>query len=370
MIVQEGKTKIFLSERKKSRGPKKKQAGFYNPALELDRDICVLICQYAARLGHKKFLDGLGATGIRGLRIANEVEGDIEVEINEINPASFKEMEKNVKLNGIDVKLWNMDVRALCLMRKYDYIDIDPYGSPSPFALSAFNGLRRKGMAAFTATDKATLCGVYANACRRRYDAVPMRGMGMKELGLRILVGFLVRQAAMNDYAAVPIFSYSYDHYFRVYLKMEKGARKSNDVLEHIGFACWDNGWKIKSFYERQCAGPLWTGKILDGRLISFMEKEMERKELGKRNEIEKLLLMFKEEENAPPMHYETTLLCKKLKIQQPKIDFILNELKQRGFFACRTHFSPHSFKTDAPLKEIEDVLLSIQNKFVKKREI
>jgi len=358
MIIQEGKTKIFLSERKKSRGPKRREAGFYNPALELDRDLCVLICQYAVHLGCKKFLDALGATGIRGLRIANEVNGDIEVEINEINPASFKKIERNVKLNGLNVKLWNMDARSLCIMHKYDYIDIDPYGSPSPFAFSAFNGLRRKGIVAFTATDKATLCGVYANACRRRYDAIPMRGIGMKEIALRILIGFLVRIAAMNDYAATPIFSYSHDHYFRVYLKMEKGARKSDDALKHIGFACWDDGWKIKDFCEKRCAGPLWTGKIFDGELLSFIEEEIDKKELGKKEEIKKFLLIWKEEENAPPMHYETSFLCKKLKIQQPKIDCILNKLKQRGFFACRTHFSYDAFKTDATLKEIEDILL------------
>jgi len=360
MIIQEGKTKIFLSKRKKSKGPGRKQAGFYNPALELDRDICVLICQHAASLGFKKFLDALGATGIRGLRIANEVSGDIEVEINEINPASFKEIKRNAELNGLSIKLWNMDARILCLMHRYDYIDIDPYGSPAPFTFSAFNGLRRKGMAAFTATDKATLCGVYANACRRRYDAVPRRGMGMKEVGLRILIGFLVRQAAMNDYAAIPIFSYSHDHYFRVYLKMEKGARKSNDALKQIKFICWDDGWKING--EGKCAGPLWTGKILDGKLLSFIKKEADKKELGKKDEIKKLLLMLSEEKNAPPMHYETSFLCKNLKIRQPKIDLILNELKQRGFFACRTHFSQDAFKTDAPLKEIENVLLSIHD--------
>lgn len=365
MILQEGKTKIFLSEKKGNKGPGIKHTGFYNPALELDRDLCVLISQYAVHVGCKKFLDGLGSTGIRGLRIANEIEGDIKVEISEINPASFKKIERNAKLNGLDVKTWNMDVRILCTMKKYDYIDIDPYGSPTPFASSAFNGLRQKGITAFTATDKATLCGIYAHACRRRYDAIPLRGMGMKEIGLRILIGFLVRHAAMNDYAAIPLFSYSHDHYFRVYLKMEKGARKSNDALDHIKFVCWDAGWKTKDFYEERgekWAGPLWMGRIFDFELLSFIEKEIRGKELRKKGEIETLLPVWKEEENAPPMHYESSFLCKKLKVRQPKINRILHELGQKGFFACRTHFSPDAFKTDAPLKEIEDILASFHS--------
>ena len=271
MILQEGKTKFFLPEKKKNKGPGIKQAGFYNPVLELDRDLCVLVCQFAEHLGYKKFLDGLGATGIRGLRIANEVEGNIQVEISEINPVSFKRIERNVKLNSVAVKIWNMDVRLLCNTKKYDYIDIDPYGSPSPFAFSAFNGLKREGITAFTATDKATLCGVYTSVCKRRYDAVPMRGMGMKEIGLRILIGFLVRHAAMIDYAAIPLVSYSHNHYFRVYLKLDRGAKKTNDALRHIKFLCWDNGWKTRDYHEElkdTWAGPLWMGKIFDSELL------------------------------------------------------------------------------------------------------
>lgn len=350
MIGNEGKTRILLYGDAKNKGPGIKRDRFYNPAMGLDRDLCVLFCNYAISQGCKKFLDGLGATGVRGIRIANEVEG-AEVHINEINPISYEVIKKNASLNNVNVNAINEDLRLLC-RNKYDYVDIDPYGSPAPYALTAFQMIRGKGFAAFTATDKATLCGVYDRACIRRYGAVPMRGEGMKEIGLRILVGFLVRTAATLDFGVYPVFSYSHDHYFRIYLRVEKGAKKGNNAVENIGWICRDKEWEVKKFDEKRgkkWAGPLWIGKLNNVDVINFMYEKAE-------SERAKKLLGIMRQELQIPMYYESSTICSRLKMPQPKLSEVIDKLMEKGFSASRTHFSEDGFKTDADMKEIEKV--------------
>ena len=68
----------------------------------------------------------------------------------------------------------------------FDYIDVDPFGSPNPFLDAAIKRIARDGILAVTATDTAPLCGTYTNACRRKYWAVPLRNELMHEIGIRI----------------------------------------------------------------------------------------------------------------------------------------------------------------------------------------
>jgi len=351
MIGTEGKTKIILQGDAKSSGPGIKKDGFYNPAMSLDRDLCVLFCRYAAEEGCRKFLDGLGATGVRGIRIANEIGAQVEVYINEVNPTSYDIITKNASLNDVEVKAINGDLKSLH-RNKYDYVDIDPYGSPAPFALHAFEMMRNRGFAAFTATDKATLCGVYKKACIRRYGAVPMHGEGMKEIGLRILIGFLVRTAAVLDYGAYPVFSYSHDHYFRVYLRVEKGAGKGDRAAEGLGWIFKENGWRTSKFDGKRgkmWAGPLWIGALNDRNVVDFMAGEAESKRAKK-------LMDIVRRELSIPMYYESSMICRRLKMVQPRLSDVMEKLRKKGFLASRTHFSRDGFKTDASREEIEEV--------------
>ena len=78
--IVEGKTGVLVLKKKFSKkGPGSKDKGpFYNPAMELNRDLSVILIQWLVNGSkkHVKLLDGLAASGIRGIRLANEVEGD------------------------------------------------------------------------------------------------------------------------------------------------------------------------------------------------------------------------------------------------------------------------------------------------------
>lgn len=83
--------------------------------------------------------------------------------------------------------------------RYFDFLDLDPFGSPVEFLDTALRSVRRNGVLAVTATDTGVLCGAYRNACLRKYLAEPIRGPLCHEAGLRILIGTVVRYAAKYD---------------------------------------------------------------------------------------------------------------------------------------------------------------------------
>jgi len=85
--ITEGKTEILVFKKKVSKkGPgSKDKVPFYNPSMELNRDLSVLVNQWLVdnNRGSTYILDGLAASGIRGVRLANELEGDFNVTIND-----------------------------------------------------------------------------------------------------------------------------------------------------------------------------------------------------------------------------------------------------------------------------------------------
>ena len=91
--ITEGETEVFVYINKKNlKGPGyKSRLPFYNPSMRLNRDLSVLIIQYLCNNICKKLkiLDGLASSGIRGVRFANEVDGNFDVTINDWSNECF-----------------------------------------------------------------------------------------------------------------------------------------------------------------------------------------------------------------------------------------------------------------------------------------
>lgn len=355
-LIEEGSVKILLKSLHEYRGPGRRGTGFYNPTLEIDRDLTVAFCAHAAREGAYTFLDGLAATGIRGIRIAKEVGENLEVDINERKPESYELVKKNIALNEVKARALNHDLRMLLQQKKYDYIDIDPYGSPVPFLPYLFRALKKRTYLTVTATDTATLCGVWRRTCIRKYQAIPLKGETSKEAGLRILTGYIARQAAGEGYGFTPLLAYTRSHFFRVYGMMKRGVKAAEESLSHVGWIYWDDGWRTSPFQHflgEPRAGPLWIGPLHDEAVLYDIQQEVETRKLKKKEELMKLLQYFHEEAHLPPLYYESSSIAKECRTSQPKMATILAELKDRGYEAGTCHFSPDAFKTDAPYEII-----------------
>lgn len=354
--VTEGKTDVLVFKSKKSKkGPAPKdKLPFYNPSMELNRDLSVLVCQWLINNSkkHVSILDGLAASGIRGIRFVNEVDGDFDVTINDWKPDAYNLINKNIeKLKLKNVTALNRNLNALLFENKFDYIDIDPFGSPVYFIDSAMRSICNNGIIACTATDTATLCGTYPRVCLRRYGAVPFHSIVMKEIGLRILLGFICREAGKYDRGIKPLISYSTDHYFRVYVQVVNGTNRANDSMKN-----YSTVKSNENFTSKTKIGPIWIGELQNKKTVSELRTILFEKQLNTKGDIWKLLDLLEEEADAPAFFFTTDSLSSMLKLPSPKMKNIFEKLRSKGYVVTRTHFSPTGFKTHAPLDKIKEV--------------
>jgi tRNA (guanine26-N2/guanine27-N2)-dimethyltransferase len=359
--ITEGTTEVLVFKNKYSdKGPgSKNNLPFYNPSMELNRDLSILVCQWMTNNSKKSLnlLDGLAASGIRGLRLAKELDGDFEVTINDWNEKAFNLIEKNAESSKCkNVILSNKNLNTLLCENKYDYIDIDPFGSPVFFIDSAMKSITNNGIISCTATDTATLCGVYPKVCMRRYNAIPFHSVVMKEVGLRILIGIICREAGKYDKGIDSLVCYSTDHYFRVYVRIRNGVGRANESMKDLQVIKSDE----KAGFEaiNKDIGPLWTGKLHNKQVIKELRTILFDKKLNTKNNLWKLLDLLEGESEASRFFYTTDSLSSFLKKSPPKLETIFNTLKTMGYTVCKTHFSSTGFKTNAPLDQIERIFV------------
>jgi len=356
---------------------------FYNPLTRLSRDIAVVALQAYQRMVKRVLVvsEPLAGCGVRGIRFAKEVQGVRKVHLNDINPEAFNLMKHNVQLNDLKgvVCLANKDANLFLSLhaapnRRFDYIDLDPSGTPVYYLDSAIRALRDGGFLALTATDLAPLCGVYPKAALRKYGGLPLRTEYCHELAIRLLIGRVVSIAAMHEIGISVLFSHSSSHYIRAYHLATYGAKKADESLRKMGytlhcFACLhrETAPGILSAFNESCsecgsplksAGPLWLGNIAESGFCEQMEKETMSKGFAPRPEAVRTLSLIKAESDAPATYYVLDRLCDKLNVPIPPLTKVMERLRERGFKALGTHFHSRGIRTDAPAKTVTEVVI------------
>ena len=343
---------------------------FFNPKVQLSRDFTVLVLN---TLNSKSWIvcDALASIGARGIRIAKECKVK-KVWLNDINESNIKFMKENAKLNSVGkkIKIVNKDANQLLSeqIRVFDYIDIDPYGSPTYFFDSAARAIKRTGYIGFTATDTAALCGTSPITCFRRYGIESYKTDFFKELGVRILIASAVFSFAKWSFSFKPLLSFVSEHYFRVFGKVEKGKSiASKSLKENLGYVnyCSNCLWRsigkpiTKCRFcdsETEIIGKVWTGQIEDLKFIEECEKKLSDIDwLKTEKKIRKILFLLKNE--SIPFYYQIHKVCQKHRLRIPKFDILQNKLTDKGYLAKRTHFSDEGIKTNVKLKELVNII-------------
>ena len=387
-IVKEGNVKLLVPKLKAfvkspSEYAPSKAPVFYNPVMELNRDIAVLALQAYQRTVDREIVvcEPLAGCGAMGVRFAAEVKGVKKVVMTDISAKASELASRNVEINGLDKLVTAEHKEANALLsdysaphRRFDAIDLDPFGSPVPYLDSSIRALRNSGFLALTATDMAPLCGVHPKACIRKYGGKPLRTEYCHELAVRLLAGCLAATAAKRDIGINVVFSYSSDHYVRVYATMEYGAKKADESLRNMGyilhcFECFHRETaRLHSFIKNdgkcdECgsrlsiAGPLWVGRILDKRFCELMEEEVKRRRLRLANRIEKTLSLIRSEIDAPITYYVVDKLCDALSLPVPPVKKVAETLKGGGFHALLTHFNTRGIRSDAPANVMKNAV-------------
>ncbi|MCD6502667.1 MAG: methyltransferase [Euryarchaeota archaeon] len=344
------------------KGPGSKIPGFYNPEMAFSRDIAVIFLGYVLDRFRKMIpseptlLDALAGSGSRGLRY-KKAHPEVDVHLNDISNESVAIIKENARLNALDVTVHNKDFNVLASEMKFSYIDLDPYGTPANFTDALFRGLKSKGFAAITATDTAVLFGTYPKTTLRRYGCVMFRNMFSKEAGVRILILFLLREAGKWDYSIFPHLSYADTHHVRIHISAIKSARKADSIIEkYFGYLIFEEDHTIKFSKEPfdKYIGPLWIGPIIDEDFIKYAKEKVKKYELAREEKVNKMLLLWEEECKINSPYYNIHELAKMYGIKRiPKIEKVIEKLREIGYKASRTHFDPLSVKTNATVRDI-----------------
>jgi tRNA (guanine26-N2/guanine27-N2)-dimethyltransferase len=366
---------------------------FYNPLMELNRDIAVLALQVYQQIQGKKLsvCEPLTGCGIRGVRFAAEVEGVQKVILNDINPKAAKLAQFNAEFNKLTKRALVLNEDANLLLsryaaprRRFHFIDVDPFGPPAPYLDAAIRALSNGGLLALTATDMAPLCGVHPNACIRKYGGRPLRTEYCHELAIRLLIGCLVMMAAKHEIGIEVMFSHSTDHYIRVYATAHYGARKADHSVQKMGyilhcFSCFhrETSEGLVPHLKEECpecgstlkaAGPLWISNLSDSEFCSLLEKEMSKRQLKHKRKISKLLFLIRNESEAPHTYYVVDKVSDKLNLPVPSTMRVLRRLRERGFEATLTHFNSRGIKTNAPSKVVKETIEELTKQPQKKK--
>ena len=363
--VIEGKTRFFVPRQDpRLQFPPGSGPVFYNPRMEMNRDATVLLL---AVLGPGSYLDAMGASGARGLRVAHEV--GIPVTINDRNAQAVDLIRRNVAALDLAAEVTRGDANALMSGRRFDAVDLDPFGTPAPFVDSA---ARSAGNYLFvTATDTAPLCGAHLKAGMRRYFSRPRNTEYHAEVGLRTLLGFVVREVIKYDRGVEPLFCYAHEHFHRLHLGLREGAAAADRTLARIGYVmqcpqCLYRTEQAGLLPEPgECAlcgadlvpvGPLWTGRVNDDRTLALMQEALSTVTIGTGRGIARLLLTCRQELETSS-HYDYHVIAKRLRVSPGGIGTVVERLAALGYQASRAHYSGTAVKTDAPLPALESVI-------------
>jgi len=345
--VNEGNLKLGLPDPRNIKLSKKDPV-FYNPAAKISRELTL---SFLKSVNVKNCLDLLSASGAMGLKIAKDLP--IRVLLNDANPEAVKLIKKNITLNKIkNAEVTNESANKLLKkIKKFDYIDIDPFGPPVPFLDSAVKKVSK--YLGVTSTDTSALSGTYPKACLRKYESLPLKNEFMHEIGVRILIKRVQDFGIKHKIALEPVFSFHFERYSRVFFKVGKNMDK---IRLDTGYICYCSEclWRKSSKTEKKecpsckgklkCAGKLWIGTIWDNKIIDEMLKQ------SVSYETRKLLKTIQEESKIDTVgYYDLHAIAKKHKWETvPKIEKVIENIKKEGYRASRTHFSPNGIRSNA----------------------
>uniref|UniRef100_A0A673FPT9 tRNA (guanine(26)-N(2))-dimethyltransferase n=1 Tax=Sinocyclocheilus rhinocerous TaxID=307959 RepID=A0A673FPT9_9TELE len=436
-VVREGKAAILF--------PSANEV-FYNPVQEFNRDLtCAVITEFAreqlaqrgirilvpgekdrveeeddkkefitASVGERceqglRVLEGLAASGLRSVRFALEVPGLKSITANDYSAKAAALISRNAQHNNVSHILQASQRDASMVMyeargkkERYDVIDLDPYGSPSPFLDAAVQAVSEGGLLCITCTDMAVMAGNSGETCYSKYGSMSIKSRYCHEMALRIILHSLDQRAAVYQRYIEPLLSVSVDFYIRVFVRVKTGqAVVKNSASKHAllyncvgcgAFHLQRMGKKMSQGkhmkysaatgppvgpncehcrQRHQLGGPIWAEPIHD---MKFVQKVLgavsvnpTRFRTSKR--IEGVLSMVTEELQDVPLYYVLDHLSSTVHCNTPPMLQFRSALLHAGYRVSLSHACKNAVKTDAPAGVLWDIIRCWEKSNPVKRE-
>ncbi|KAL1927537.1 hypothetical protein VTP01DRAFT_3774 [Rhizomucor pusillus] len=344
-------------------------------------------------------LEALAASGLRSIRYAKEIPKLKQVIANDLEEEAVESIRRNIQHNGLNDELVRpnqgdaMQVlySAIGSAKKYDVIDLDPYGSAVPFIDGAVQAVAEGGLLCVTCTDLAILTGsMHPETCFGKYGGMPLKSTFPHEMALRIVLQTLQTSAGRYRRHIVPLMSCSIDFYLRVFVRVytspaevKKAASKISMMYECTGCHAYDvqpigkistkdNGAERHSpatgppvdQFCRNCGqihhigGPAWGAPLHDKTFVKKMLEHVKANEsnYGTFQRMKGMLTVISEELDAP-LYWTLQRLCGTLHCNSiPMVD-LFSGILNAGYKVSTSHCGPQTVKTDAPSHIVWDVM-------------
>ncbi len=345
MEFKEGKAVIKVPEFEKITS---KSKVFYNPHMAYDRELSVAVFKAS---GKKEVCDAFSGSGIRAILYA--LEG-AAVTANDVNSHAVELIKENAKANGVSIDVINEDTNILLRKKRFEVVDLDPFGSPARYLDSAMNGLKNDSFLFVTATDTEALCGYAKKAALRKYGIKTVRTPFAKELGVRVLLAAVMREGAKYGFGFSALLSYWRRHYIRVFLRAKWSKKAALECMNMVGLVYFCRcGYFSVEIEEKcpvcgehtECISSVYLGRIKDNE---FLEKV----------EFNGLTEKLKYELDVP-FYYDTHYLAKFHRFLPPRIGALVDRLNESSL-ASRTIFCSTGVKTDMSLANLLEIVCSM----------
>lgn len=377
----EGKTRLLVPASSLSGKVPSKVPAFFNPSAKFNRDVSVLVYKTFVpeiKKNPKSFGDPFGGIGARALRVAVEVPQLQQIYINDINTVAIDAAKKAAEINFVTEKctFTTQEVIGFLTSKNYErfaVVDLDPFGSPSPYIECVLRSVNNGGMLSITATDTAVLCGVHPEVCMRKYYGRPLNNHYARETALRLILSLIAVIAARLDLAVHPIFVHANLHYLRAYLMVTVSRRDANSVFERIGYLrdckkCGNRNVITEFNRGESCelcgstysfAGFLWIKRLFDKDFVKKMSYVLDTEYEGVASMrcLKKILSTCIEELDDIPFYFLSDEIASRLRTNPDPLQKIIEQLHSIGYRASRTSLDPNGFKTDAGIDQILELL-------------
>lgn len=258
-----------------------------------------------------RFLDALTASGLRMLRTKQEIPESLLESVTGVDISDFAKdiFKTNLHLNNLEetdnihfhLADTNQFMQALPPYKRYDVIDIDPYGTMVPFLDAALHAGARESLFCVTSTDTRVLCGSDRHKCFYMYGAVRDGDDHIEETGLRVALATLQRCANIQNKSVEPLLCVQSDFYIRLFVRVRTSRQKCWGSMASTGlqFYCKDCGnqhievfgefskkhpkqarpkkFELQSGKCENCGGnfsmtgPIYTDKLYDPEFVQQM---------------------------------------------------------------------------------------------------
>uniref|UniRef100_A0A8C1PAZ8 tRNA (guanine(26)-N(2))-dimethyltransferase n=1 Tax=Cyprinus carpio TaxID=7962 RepID=A0A8C1PAZ8_CYPCA len=344
-----------------------------------------------------RVLEGLAASGLRSVRFALELPGLKSITANDYSAKAAALIARNAQHNNVSHILQASQRDASMVMyeargrkERYDVIDLDPYGSPSPFLDAAVQAVSEGGLLCITCTDMAVMAGNSGETCYSKYGSVSIKSKYCHEMALRIILHSLDQRAAVYQRYIEPLLSVSVDFYIRVFVRVKTGqavvknsASKQALLYNCVGCGAFhlqrmgkkmSQGKHMKYSaatgppvgpscehcgQRHQLGGPIWAEPIHD---ITFVQKVLgavsgnpTRFRTSKR--IEGVLSMVTEELQDIPLYYVLDHLSSTVHCNTPSMLQFRSALLHAGYRVSLSHACKNAVKSDAPAEVLWDII-------------